>query len=103
MSKIDEFKAKGVDTVACLSTNDAFVLANWARDLKASGKLLFLADGNLDFVKSIGMAADMSQYGMGMRSKRFAMVVKDGVVKYVAADSGPVLGSSAETVLANIK
>lgn len=92
-----------MDTVACLSTNDAFVLAHWARDLKAAGKILFLSDGNSSFVNSIGMAADMSQFGMGMRSKRFAMVVKDGVIKYVAADSGPVLGSSAETVLANIK
>ncbi|PJF18473.1 Indoleamine 2,3-dioxygenase domain-containing protein [Paramicrosporidium saccamoebae] len=74
-----KLKDKGIDTVAVVSVNDAFVLANWAVALSA-GSLLMLADGNGDFAKLLGMQQDLSAAGMGLRSKRFALVVKDGVV-----------------------
>ncbi len=99
----DEFRQKGVDTVACLSTNDCFVQAHWSRQLGANGKLLMISDGNGDWVKSARLEQDLSHLGMGKRSQRFAAIIKDGIVKYLGVDQGPVLKSSAETVLANLK
>jgi peroxiredoxin (alkyl hydroperoxide reductase subunit C) len=75
-----EFKAKGVGQVACLAVNDAAVMDAWSKAQGAGGKVTMLADGNADFVKAMGLNLDLSSVGMGMRSQRFAMVVKDGKV-----------------------
>jgi peroxiredoxin len=95
----DDFKAKGVDTIACLSVNDAFVMKAWAKDQDA-GDILMLADGSGDFVKAIGLDADFSKFGMGLRSQRFSMLVKDGVVASLnVEEGGEYKVSSAEYML----
>lgn len=100
----DEFKAKGVDTVACTAVNDPFVLDNWAKSTGADGKIMFLSDGNADFARAIGADFDASVKGLGTRSKRYAMLVDDGVVKAVHVEDMPteVTSSSAETLLQEI-
>ncbi|HEY7689983.1 MAG TPA: peroxiredoxin [Dongiaceae bacterium] len=93
-------KAKGVDTIACLSVNDAFVMDAWGKDQKAGDKVMMLADGNADFSKAVGLTMDASGYGMGTRSQRYAMVVKDGVVKALNVEApGAFEVSSAEAIM----
>ena len=76
-------KAKGVDTIACISVNDAFVMGAWGKDQKAIGKIRFLADGSAAWAKSMGLELDLNARGMGMRMNRFSLLVDDGVVKTV--------------------
>jgi peroxiredoxin len=85
----DALKKKGFDVVACTSTNDIFVLTNWAKDSKADGKIMMLADGSAEFAKKAGLDADMSARGMGVRSRRYSMVVEDGVVKQLNIEEQP--------------
>jgi peroxiredoxin len=93
-------KAKGVDVIACLSVNDAFVMGAWEKDQKAEGKVLLLADGNGEFTKAVGLSMDGSGYGMGLRSQRYAAIVVDGVVTHLNVEpAGGVDVSSAETIL----
>ena len=95
-----ELKAKGVDTIACLSVNDAFVMDAWGKHQEVGDKVLMLADGNADFSKAVGLTMDGSGYGMGLRASRYAMVVKDGVVKKLNVEApGAFEVSSAEAVL----
>lgn len=96
----DDIKAKGVDTVACVSVNDAFVMGAWGKSQNAE-HLLLLADGSGNFTKAIGMDLDASGFGMGTRSKRYAMVVEDGVVKVLNTepDGTGVNESTAEKIL----
>ena len=95
VDRVDEFKAKGIDTVACTAVNDIFVLTNWANDSGAAGKIEMLADGSGDFAKAIGLDIDLSGFGLGLRSKRYAMLVDDGVVKALnVEDSPPVVDKS---------
>jgi peroxiredoxin len=100
----DDFEAKGIDTVACTAVNDPFVLDNWAKSTGADGKIMFLSDGNADFARAIGADFDASVKGLGTRSKRYAMLVDDGVVKAVHVEDMPteVTSSSAETLLQQI-
>ena len=96
----DEIKAKGVDKIACLSVNDAFVMAAWGKDQNVGDKVMMLADGNADFSRAIGLDFDASGFGMGVRSKRYAMVVEDGVVTILNVEApGAFEISSAEAVL----
>ena len=81
----------GVDTIACLSTNDAWVMDAWARDTGAAGKILMLSDGNAEFTKATGMELDASVVGEGLRSQRYAAVVEDGVVTDVRIEEKPWL------------
>ena len=96
---VDDIKAKGVDTVACMSVNDVFVMHAWGQSANAE-HLMMLADGNGDFTKALGLELDGTGFGMGTRSQRFAMVVDDGVVSLLNVDAGALEGSSAEAVLA---
>jgi glutaredoxin/glutathione-dependent peroxiredoxin len=89
VQNFDELKKKKFDVVACTSTNDIFVLTNWAKDSKADGKILMLADGSADFAKKVGLEIDLSARGMGMRSKRYSMIVEDGVVKSLNLEDAP--------------
>ena len=91
----DEFKAKGVDAIACISVNDAFVMGAWGRDQGVGDKIDMLADGSADLAKAMGLDLDLSERGFGMRSQRFAMVVEDGVVKALAVEERPGLDVSA--------
>jgi peroxiredoxin len=77
----DALKAKGVDLIACMSVNDAFVMDAWGAASGASGKVLMLADGNGDVTRQIGLESDFSKHGMGQRARRFSMILQDGVVK----------------------
>jgi peroxiredoxin len=97
-----KFAEKGVDTIACMSVNDAFVMGAWGKAQNAD-EILMLADGNGDFTKALGLTLDASGFGMGLRSQRFAMVVEDGVVKHLAVEPAPGLDvSAAEKVLAAV-
>ena len=96
--KYDEIIAKGVDTVACLSVNDAFVMNAW-KDASNAENILMLADGNCTFTASLGLELDGTGFGMGMRSKRFAIIVNDGVVELLNVDESGFELSSAEAVL----
>jgi peroxiredoxin len=95
----DNIKEKGVDTIACMSVNDAFVMGAWGKNQNAE-EILMLADGNGEFTAAIGMELDASGFGMGSRSKRFAMVVDDGTVTHVAVEPpGGIVVSAAEAIL----
>jgi glutaredoxin/glutathione-dependent peroxiredoxin len=95
-----DLKGKGVDTVACLSVNDAFVMDAWGRDQHVEDKVMMLADGNGEFTKAVGLTMDATGYGMGLRSQRYAMVVEDGVVKKLNVEApGAFEVSSAEAIL----
>lgn len=97
----EDIKAKGVDTIACLSVNDAFVMGAWGQEHNAGDSVLMLADGNGDFTKAIGLEFDASGFGMGTRSQRYAMVVDDGKVTLLNVEQpGAFEVSSAEAVLA---
>lgn len=96
---VDDIKAKGVDTVACMAVNDVFVVDAWGKSANAE-HLLMLADGNADFTSTVGLTLDGTGFGMGTRSQRFAMIVDDGVVSLLNVDQGALEGSSAEAILA---
>jgi len=96
----ETIKGKGVDTIACLSVNDAFVMNAWGKDQKVGDKVMMLADGNGDFSKAVGLTMDGTGYGMGTRAQRYAMVVQDGVVKALNVEApGAFEVSSAESIL----
>ena len=93
-------KGKGVDEIVCLSVNDAFVMGAWGKDQGAAGKVRMLADGNGELTKALGLELDASGFGMGSRSQRYAMIVKDGKVEQLLVEPGPGLNaSSAQSVL----
>ena len=96
----DAIHAKGVDTIACLSVNDAFVMGAWGDNQGAAGKVVMLADGNGDFTRALGLEMDASKFGMGQRSKRYAMIVDNGIVKVLDVEEpGAFSVSSAEHVI----
>ena len=88
LQNMDALKAKGVNEVRCVATNDAFVMAHWGKDQKALGKIRFLADGSAQWAKALGLELDLNARGMGMRMNRFSMLVDNGVVKQVNVE-GP--------------
>jgi peroxiredoxin len=89
LEHLDALQAKGVDTVACVAVNDAFVLDAWGRAVGADGKITLLSDGNGTFTKAIGLDFDGSGFGLGTRSKRYAMLVENGVVKALNVEESP--------------
>jgi peroxiredoxin len=96
----EAIKAKGVDTIACVAVNDAFVMGAWGKAQGTDGKVMMLADGNGTFTKELGLEMDGSGFGLGSRSKRYAMVVQDGVVKALNVENpGAFEVSSAEAVM----
>lgn len=96
----DKIKAMGVDTIACMAVNDAFVMGAWGQSQNAE-ELLMLADGNGDFTALLGLGFDGSGFGLGTRSQRFAMIVDNGVVSHLNIETGPgVEVSSAESIMA---
>ena len=98
-----QLRDKGVDTIACLSVNDAFVMGAWGKDQGAGSDVVMLADGNADFTKAIGLELDASGFGMGTRSQRYAVVADDGVVSALHVEApGAFEVSSAEAVLGTL-
>jgi peroxiredoxin len=103
VEKAAELKAKGIDTIACLSVNDAFVMKAWGKAQNVEGKVAMIADGNAEYTKALGLEADMSGFGMGIRGQRFSLLIDDGVVKQVNVEAkGEFRVSSAEYLLAQI-
>ncbi|MBC7833205.1 MAG: peroxiredoxin [Hyphomicrobium sp.] len=89
VARVDELKGKGIDVIACTAVNDIFVLTQFAKDTGAAGKIVMLADGNGDFAKALGLDIDLAGFGLGLRSKRYAMLVDDGVVKVLNVEDAP--------------
>ncbi|KAL1936676.1 hypothetical protein VTP01DRAFT_810 [Rhizomucor pusillus] len=99
----DALKAKGIEEIICTAVNDGFATNTFGKLIGAKDKIIMAGDGNGEFAKSIGMEQDMTALGMGVRSKRYAMVVDDLVVKYLGVEEGgEVTSSSAEAVLENL-
>lgn len=103
VEQAEAFKAAGVDEIWCLSVNDAFVMGAWARDQKTDGKVRMLADGDAAFAKATGLTLDLNGKGLGLRSNRYSMLVKDGKVvtlnvegpgKFEVSDAGTLLGQA---------
>ncbi len=99
---VDALKAKGVATIACTAVNDVFVLNAWSK-ARGADDITMLADGNADFAKALGLNIDLAPFGLGTRSQRYAMIVEDGVVKYLAVENSPPehINATAEKVLAS--
>jgi peroxiredoxin len=89
VQKFDELKSKGFDAVACTAVNDIFVLSAWSAANGADGKILMLADGSADFAKKVGLDIDLTARGLGVRSRRYSMIVEDGVVKSLNVEEVP--------------
>jgi peroxiredoxin len=98
--RVDELEAKGVDRVYCVSVNDAFVMAAWGQANQVEGKVGLIADGSATFTKAMGLDVDLTGGGLGVRSKRYAAIIKDGIVSHLAVEETLALEvSSAEAVL----
>lgn len=99
-SRADALKAKGVNTIVCMAVNDPFVMKAWGDQAGLGGDILLFPDGNAELTKAMGLELDGSGAGLGLRSKRFAMIVDDGVVSHLAVEDGTGLDvSSAEKIL----
>lgn len=100
VDKAGEIKAKGVDEIACVAVNDAFVMGAWGKQAGADGKVTMLADGNGDFARAIGLTMDGSKFGMGERGQRWSAVVEDGTVKELNVEEpGAFSVSSADYLI----
>jgi peroxiredoxin len=101
VSKADQLKAKGVDSIACLSVNDVFVMDAWGKDQSVGDKVMMLADGSGDYVTNLGLQLDLTPRGMGVRATRFAMIVNDGKLEHLAIESNPgeLTSSGADAIL----
>jgi peroxiredoxin (alkyl hydroperoxide reductase subunit C) len=100
VQNIDQLKAKGVDVVACMAVNDAFVMNAWGKDQEVGDRIMMLADGSGAFTKQLGLELDLSARGLGTRCQRFALIAKDGKVAHVAVEApGAFEVSKAEAVL----
>jgi glutaredoxin/glutathione-dependent peroxiredoxin len=99
--RAEDLKAKGVDTIACISVNDPFVMGAWGRDRNVGSSVLMLADGNGAFTASVGLEMDGSAFGLGHRSQRYALIIDDGIVSRALVEpKGGLDVSSADSVLA---
>jgi peroxiredoxin len=100
VQEADKIKAKGIDEIWCVSVNDAFVMGAWGRDQHTAGKVRMMADGSADFAKATGLTFDLTARGMGVRSQRYSMLVKDGVVKALNIEApGKFEVSDAKTLV----
>jgi peroxiredoxin len=101
IQKSDALRQKGIDTIACVSVNDAFVMGAWGEQQKAGDKVMMLADGNGDFTRALGLEMDATKFGMGKRSQRYSMVVDNGVVTQLNVEQpGAFEVSSADHMIA---
>ena len=104
LESAEALKAAGVDEVWCVSVNDAFVMGAWGRDQNTAGKVRMMADGSADFTHACGLTIDMTARGMGVRSQRYSMLVKDGIVKALNVEApGKFEVSDATTLLGQAK
>ena len=103
IEQAEAIRARGVDSILCVSVNDAFVMGAWGRDQKATGIVRMLGDGSAIFTKALGMEFDLTERNMGVRSQRYSMLVEDGVVKQLNLEApGKFEVSNAETLLGQL-
>jgi glutaredoxin/glutathione-dependent peroxiredoxin len=103
VEKAGDIRSKGIDAIACLSVNDAFVMKAWGKSQSTEGKVDMLADGNAEYTKALGLEMDATGFGMGTRGQRFSLVIDNGVVKQVNVEAkGEFKVSSAEHVLGQV-
>jgi len=101
--RAEDLRAKGVDTIACMAVNDAFVMAAWGDAREVGDSVRLVADGSADLTRALGLELDLSGGGLGLRCQRFAMILEDGVVRDLAVEAGSGLGvSTADAVLAKL-
>ena len=104
VARADELKAAGVDEIWCVSVNDAFVMGAWGREQRTAGKVRMMADGSAEFTRATGLTLDLTARGMGLRSQRYSMLVRDGVVRTLNVEApGAFEVSGADTLLAQAK
>ncbi len=103
INQADALIAKGVDSIACMSVNDVFVMHAWGKDQNVGDKVMMLADGNGEYARALDLEMDGTAFGMGTRSQRFAIIVDDGVAQHVAVEApGKLEVSKAESILAKL-
>ena len=104
IEKSEELRAAGVDTIVCMSVNDAFVMGAWGQQQGANGKVMMVGDGNAELTQKMGLSVDSSGFGMGTRSVRFSMIVRDGVVETLNIEQNPgqAVDSGAENLLSQL-
>ena len=104
IQKSEELRAAGVDTIICLSVNDAFVMGAWGEQQGAGGKVMMVGDGNAELTEKMGLTMDGSGFGMGTRSLRYSMIVRDGVVETLNVEGNPgqAVDSGAENLLSQL-
>jgi peroxiredoxin len=103
VQRADELRGKGVDEIVCLSVNDAFVMGAWGKDQKVGEKVRMMADGSADLTKKMGLELDLNPMGLGTRSRRYSMVVKDGKVAVLNLEEGGAYAvSDADTMLGQL-
>jgi peroxiredoxin len=99
----EQFRARGVDAIACMAVNDVFVMNAWGKASGAAGKVMMLADGNGEYARALGLELDARGHGMGMRGQRFALVVEQGIATHVSIEAaGQFKVSGAEALLAQL-
>ena len=104
IEKSEELRAAGVDTIVCMSVNDAFVMGAWGQQQGAAGKVMMVGDGNAELTQKMGLSVDSSGFGMGTRSVRFSMIVRDGVLETLNIEQNPgqAVDSGAENLLSHL-
>ena len=104
IKKSEELRAAGVDTIVCMSVNDAFVMGAWGQQQGAAGKVMMVGDGNAELTQKMGLSVDSSGFGMGTRSVRFSMIVRDGVLETLNIEQNPgqAVDSGAENLLSQL-
>lgn len=104
IERSEELRAAGVDTIVCMSVNDAFVMGAWGKQQGANGKVMMVADGNAELTEKMGLSMDGSGFGMGTRSLRYSMIVRDGTVETVNVEQNPgqAVDSGAENLLSQL-
>ena len=104
IEKSEELRAAGVDTIVCMSVNDAFVMGAWGQQQGAAGKVMMVGDGNAELTQKMGLSVDSSGFGMGTRSVRFSMIVRDGVLETLNIEQNPgqAIDSGAENLLSQL-
>ena len=100
IDKAEDLRAKGVDTIVCLAVNDAFVMGAWGQQKGANGRVMMVGDGNAELTKKLGLEMDGSSFGMGTRSLRYSMIVRDGVVEALNVEENP--GKAVESGVENL-
>mgnify|MGYP001303047043 FL=1 len=104
LDNLNELKSKNIDKIACIAVNDIFVMDAWAKEYGVNDEIIMLADGNCDYTRQLGLENDSSAFGMGFRSKRYALIAKNGIIETLLIDNpGDIELSTAESLLSSLE